>query len=119
MNTILVVDDEHFLRLLYERELTEAGYQVEAVGDGNDALAALERAPRDLVILDIRMREGIPNGLMILNEILKQNRGQKVILNTAYASYMDEGASWLANGFVVKSADMTELKTKIREVLAT
>lgn len=118
MKMILIVDDEPHIRMLYERELGEEGYRIEAVATGEEALRVLEREPVDLVVLDIRLREHEPNGLTLLNEILTRKRDQKVIINTAYASYMDEGASWLANGFVVKSSDLTELKTKIRDVLA-
>lgn len=117
MNSILIVDDEPHIRLLYTQELAEEGYRIESVATGEDALEAMEREPVDLVVLDIRFENQAANGLAVLNEILRRNRNQKVILNTAYAGYMDEGASWLANGFVVKTADLTELKATIRDVL--
>lgn len=119
MNTILIVDDEPHLRLLYEQELSEEGYDIESVATGREALQVLERDPVDLVVLDIRLEKKTSNGLNVLNEILRRKRDQKVILNTAYPSYMDDGASWMANGFVVKSADLSELKDTIREVLQT
>ncbi|MBI4551511.1 MAG: response regulator [Candidatus Latescibacteria bacterium] len=118
MKTILIVDDEPYIRMLYERELAEEGYHARAVATGSEALQMLERDPVDVVVLDVRLAEQEPNGLTILNEILARKRDQKIILNTAYPSYMDEGASWLANGFVVKSSDLTELKARIREVLS-
>ena len=119
MDTILIVDDEPHIRLLYEQELSEEGYHIESVSTGNEALQVLEQDPVDLVVLDIRLKEESSDGLTVLNEILRKNRDQKVVLNTAYASYMDAGASWQANGFVVKSADLTELKTTIKDVLTT
>jgi DNA-binding NtrC family response regulator len=119
MSTILIVDDESHIRLLYEQELSSEGYQIKATGSGTEALQMLEDAPVDLVVLDIRLEKQEKNGLEVLNEILRRKRSQKVILNTAYPSYMDEGAAWQANGFVVKSADLTELKTTIKDVLKT
>lgn len=119
MNKILIVDDEPHIRLLYEQELSVEGYQVESVATGEEALQVLDKKAIDLVVLDIRLEGEPSNGLTILNEILRRKRDQKVILNTAYASYMDEGTSWLASGFVVKSADLTELKETIRNVLQT
>ena len=86
---------------------------------GRYAMQILEDAPVDLVVLDIRLENQEQNGLEVLNEILRRKRSQKVILNTAYPSYMDEGAAWQANGFVVKSADLTELKTTIKDILKT
>ena len=117
MDTILIVDDEPHIRFLYEQELSEEGYHIESVATGAEALQFLEKVPIDLVVLDVRLEDRTANGLTIINEIMRKKRNQKVILNTAYASYMDEGVSWLANGFVVKSADLAELKATIRDVL--
>ncbi len=40
-----------------------------------------------------------------------------VILYTAYSSYKENFMTWSADAYVVKSADMAELKAKIRDVL--
>jgi two-component system, OmpR family, response regulator MprA len=52
---ILVADDEEAVRTAVRRALTLAGYEVELVADGDEALASLaERAP-DAILLDIMM----------------------------------------------------------------
>jgi len=38
-------------------------------------------------------------------------------LNTAYSNYKDDFMSWAADAYVVKSSDLTQLKTTIRAVL--
>ncbi|HEX2956167.1 MAG TPA: sigma-54 dependent transcriptional regulator [Chitinispirillaceae bacterium] len=76
---ILVVDDEASLRLLLTKELIRVGYSVEAVNDGDDALARLREDFFNIVLLDIVMpktdgietlrimkQEGIPSEVIIL-----------------------------------------------------
>lgn len=55
MPTILVVDDDPQLRGWLSRILEDKGHQVEAVGDGKEALAFLERTEPALIVLDLFM----------------------------------------------------------------
>jgi hypothetical protein len=43
--------------------------------------------------------------------------GIPVIINNAYSLYKDNFLAWLADALIVKSADLAELKLKIRELL--
>ena len=52
---ILIADDEDGLRWVLEKGLRQAGYEVTAVRDGDEALRVFSEAPFDLVFLDIRM----------------------------------------------------------------
>ena len=113
---ILVVDDEVNQALLYEQELTEEGYNVDLVNSGNDALELVKQNTYDLVILDIGMPD--MDGLETLGRMLGMDNKLPVILNTAYPSYKDNFMSWAADAYVVKSSDLTELKTKIKESLS-
>ncbi len=115
MKRILVVEDEESLRMLYEQELREEGYEVLTVESGEEAIKVLEGDNIDLVILDIRLT-GM-NGLEALEEMLLKNRNLKVIINTAYANYKDDFSSWLADAYLIKSSDLTELKATIRKLL--
>ena len=40
-----------------------------------------------------------------------------VILCTAFSFYKDDFSAWLADGYVVKSSDMQELKDEIKKAL--
>jgi len=115
MKTILVVEDEENLQILYSQELTDFGYNVITVESGEKALSILDKEKVDLVVLDIRLT-GM-NGLEALEEMLLKNRNLKVVINTAYATYKDDFSSWLADDYVVKSSDLTELKTSIAKLL--
>ncbi len=115
MTKLLVVDDERNIRKLYESELTRAGYEVETAESAEEALEMIAKAPPDLVVLDIRL-DGM-DGIDCLRTIMETRRDLPVVLNSAYSTYKQDFASWMADAYVVKSADLTELKTKIKEVL--
>ena len=115
MKPILVVEDEDSLRLLYEHELSDSGYKVITTSSGEDAISILAKQKVDLVVLDIRLT-GI-NGLEALEEMLLKNRNLKVVINTAYANYKDDFSSWLADAYLIKSSDLSELKLTIQELL--
>ncbi len=115
MQTILVVDDDDPIRRLIELELKDDGYQVLTASNAQDALKLVQAEPLDLVILDIRM-PGM-DGLEALPRILGLKEGLKVILNTAYSQYQDSFMSWAADAYIIKSADLTELKAKVKELL--
>jgi CheY-like chemotaxis protein len=115
MATLLVVDDEEHQRMLYQEELGEEGYQVILARNGKEALDKVLEISPDLIVLDIRMP--VMDGLEALGRIVGKERNIPVIIHSAYSSYKDDFMSWSADDFVVKSADLTELKKKIRELL--
>ena len=79
---ILICDDELLIRLWLEEHLREAGHAAEGVGDGAELLAALEREPGDLVLLDLRLPDG--SGVDLLPRIHVLDPGLPVIMMTAY-----------------------------------
>lgn len=115
MAQLLVADDDKNLALLYEQELTDAGYKVDVVHDARQAIARVESDPPDLLILDIQM-PGM-DGIEALSHILGKNNQLPVILNTAYSNYKDNFMTWSADAYVVKSSDLSELKTTIANIL--
>jgi len=112
---ILVVEDDESQRLLYHDELVEAGYEVMLAANGREALKQLDRGKPDLIILDVVMP--VMDGMETLGRIIREYRDVPVILNTAYSSYRDEFMSWGADAYVVKSADLGELKAKVRQII--
>ena len=52
---VLVVDDEKRIREVVEYALVKASYRVTTVADGLSALAAFERDPPDVVVLDVTL----------------------------------------------------------------
>ena len=115
MTKLLVVDDEKNIRKLYESELKRVGYEVVTAESAEEALEMMEGDPPDLVVLDIRL-EGM-DGIDCLRTIMEKRRDLPVILNSAYLTYKQDFASWMADAYVVKSSDLTELKDTIEQVL--
>jgi len=112
---ILVVEDEESLRLLYEEELKSEGYEVLTAGNGREAIELLETEKPDLILLDIVMP--VMDGMEALGRIVGKERRIPIILNTSYSGYRQDFMSWAADAYVTKSADLSELKKKIRELL--
>mgnify|MGYP001769639249 FL=1 len=114
--TVLVIDDEAHVRMLYAEELQALGYAV-ALSDGTDDPLELVRIHKaDLVILDIKL--GARSGLDLLQTIRREHAALPVILSTAYDSFRCDLKSIAADAYVVKSYDSTELMDKVRELLS-
>lgn len=113
MARIMVVEDEQPLLELYKSELEDEGYEVMPVGNGKDVMAKVKDFEPEVIVLDIRL-EGI-EGLEVLEQIKGYDPGLPVILNSAYATYKANFSSWIADDYVVKSPDLTELKSTIRK----
>ncbi len=81
---ILVVDDEYGIRTGVHQLLELEGYAVEEAQTGRDALAALERRPFDLVLIDYRLPD--IDGLTLLQAIRSREFDVMTCMITAYAN---------------------------------
>ena len=115
MSKILIVEDEKPLLELYKNELEEEGWEVMPLESGEKILECIEAFGPDLVILDIRL--GGTEGLRVLEQIKSHDVNLPVILNSAYSNYKQNFSSWIADEYVVKSPDLTELKSTIKKYL--
>lgn len=57
MTTILLIDDDPHIRDILRFALTREGFAVTEAADGAEGLAAAQRTPPDLIILDVMMPE--------------------------------------------------------------
>lgn len=55
MKRILIADDESHMRGVLKLYLTRAGYEVEAVANGGEALSSILNSPPDVLVTDIHM----------------------------------------------------------------
>ncbi len=115
MTTILLVEDDKNQRLLYEQELGLEGYEIRTAIDGKDAIKKVQEQRPDLIIMDICMPE--MDGFEAMGMILSKHKSIPTIINSAYGNYKDTFMSWIADDYIVKSSDLTELKNKIKELL--
>ncbi len=115
MKKILVVDDEESIRFLYKEELEEEGYIVECAKNGEEALEKLMVFKPDLISLDIKMP--VMDGIETLKQIREKERHLPIILCSAYGEYKQDLTTWASDAYVVKCADLTNLKSTIRKLL--
>jgi PAS domain S-box-containing protein len=117
--TILLVDDESFIRELAEDILRRFGYAVITASDGEMALEIYreKKASISLVILDLIM-PGM-GGERCLEEILKIDPSQKVVIASGY-SPMGSTRHALQKGaraYAKKPYDVRSMMAMVREVL--
>jgi len=73
---ILVADDDQTTCLLMQAALVKAGLAVELAHDGEAALAAFERAPFDMVMLDVDMPR--MNGIELVRRIREDPKFREI-----------------------------------------
>lgn len=112
---VLVVDDEDNIRFLYKEELTDEGYDVTLAASADDAWEKINQQTPDLITLDIKM-PGM-NGMDFLKKLMDEGKDIPVVICSAYGSYKQDFRVWASNAYVVKSADLSELKLTIKEIL--
>jgi two-component system, cell cycle sensor histidine kinase and response regulator CckA len=117
--TVLLVDDEEFVRDLGKRILSKAGYKVLTAADGLDAciLFKEKREEISLVILDLIMPG--KGGRECLKELLEIDPQARVLIASGYSPDTSARGSIEsgAKGFVDKPFRMKELLRQVRKVL--
>lgn len=115
MARILVIDGDDVARTACCEDLTRDGHLAVAVPCASAAREAVQREMPDLVVLDV----GPPSsdGIGILGELLSLGREIRIVLHTVHLLYKDDFRSWLADAYVLKSQDTSELREVIRDVL--
>lgn len=114
MPRILVAEDEARIASFVEKGLKSAGFGVETVADGVDALTLARSGEFDLLLLDI----GLPglDGLEVLRRLRTDAASLPVIILTARDSASDTVAGFEggANDYVAKPFRFDELLARIR-----
>ncbi len=113
--TILVVDDEESIRFLYREELEDEGYRVITAADGEEAMRKVRKDKPDLITLDIRM-PGM-DGIEVLQRIREMDKEIPVIMSTAYGEYRNDFNVWASDAYVIKTANLGELKETIGRLM--
>ncbi len=116
LGRVMIVEDEAELAQLLADYLRREGFEVEIVGDGDRALAALRCTTPDMVLLDI-MLPGT-DGVAILRE-LRKSSDVPVILATARVEEIDRliGLELGADDYVCKPYSPREVVARVKSVL--
>jgi len=115
---VVIVEDHALVRagmraLLQKLDGIEV---VSDVGDGWEAVHAVQKDAPDLVLMDIAM-PGL-NGLDATSRIVKESPSSRVILLSMHANeeYLQQALQAGASGYLLKGADLAELEMAIRTV---
>lgn len=118
-NTILIVDDAAFMRMMIKDILSKNGFEV--VGEANDGLQAIEKYKElspDLVTMDITMPE--MDGITALKEIKELDPDAKVIMCSAMGqqAMVIDAIQAGAKDFIVKPFQADRVVEAISKTLA-
>ena len=109
--TVLVVDDDRQLCELLTEFLTEAGYVVQCVDNGETAWAELQHSSPDVVLSDIKMPR--LSGIDLASRLVSGGYATPIILMSA--GYDDRAG--ISASFIRKPFDFDLLLTTIATVL--
>ncbi len=118
--TVLIVEDDEFLRSLTVKRLEKEGYQVEAAVDGESGVAMAESKKPNLVLLDLLL-PGL-DGFEVLKKI-KANADTKntpviIFSNLGQKEDIEKAKTLGANDFLIKANfTLDDVVTKIHGLL--
>ncbi len=117
MPNILVVDDKDSMRNMLHETLAEAGYRVDSVVNGSQAVDLVRNKSYDLVLTDLKMPD--VDGLQVLSAAKEVDIDTSVIVMTAYGTIEDAVAAMKqgAFDFITKPFDTEHLCVLIGRAL--
>jgi two-component system OmpR family response regulator/two-component system response regulator QseB len=114
---VLLVEDDALLGAGLRAGLSQAGFAVDWVRDGAEALDTLETEPISAVVLDL----GLPGigGLTVLRRLRARRSKVPVLILTARDAVDDRvtGLDAGADDYVVKPVDLAELAARLRALI--
>ena len=109
---VLVVDDEDDIRRLVSFNLTEAGFEVETVENGEGAMAAAVRSPPSVLVLDLMLPD--VSGM----EVCRRMRADPVLADAAILMLTARGDEYdRVLGFEVGADDYVVKPFSVRELV--
>ncbi len=118
---ILIIEDDIYIRDVYEEILTKAGYDIITAVDGQEGVVKAQEGGYSLILLDVMMPK--LDGLGVLRELKesppKKTNGHIILLtNLAHNTIIDEAKKLGAFSYFIKSdLNPDELVQKVKEVL--
>jgi two-component system OmpR family response regulator len=114
---LLLVDDEDNLRSMLQAALRHNGFDVVSVASGRAALAAIEEAEPDLVVLDVMMPD--LDGFDVCRRLRADGHTTPVLFLTARDGTEDKvrGLTLGGDDYLVKPFSLDELVARVQAVL--
>lgn len=116
-SSVLVVDDEPGMRTALQANFLRHGWRVETASGVRDAARAVSLSSFDLVVSDIRMRDG--DGFEVMCSVLKDSPTTAVILLTAFGSVPEAVQSMRSGAFdyLTKPVSFEQLQAAAARVM--
>jgi DNA-binding response OmpR family regulator len=116
---VLVVEDDRDIADLVARYLRKAGFEVEILASGRDALAALTSRPPDLLVLDLMLPHVSGQEICRIARAQPSTAGLPIIMLTARADEPDRisGLELGADDYIGKPFSPNELVARVRALL--
>jgi DNA-binding response OmpR family regulator len=86
---ILVCDDESSLREALRQSFQREGHRVLAVADGRSAIDQASTRHFDVMLLDVALGPGSPDGYEVCRELRQRRNGMPIIMLTALDTEAD------------------------------
>ena len=117
MLKILIAEDDRELRRLFAHVLLKNGYTVKEVGNGKEALDALDNAYFDLIISDIMMPE--MDGYTFVQNLRAAGNTTPVMMITAKDAFDDMRLGFLlgTDDYMVKPINVNEMVLRVGALL--
>jgi DNA-binding NtrC family response regulator len=112
---ILIVDDQACVRELLSEELTDEGHSVISSGCAKSAVEQLRFSRPDLVLLDLYLDNH--KGWDVLGDIKRRDPRLPVLIVTAYDTFVNDPRLSQADGYVIKSFNLDNLKQEVAKIL--
>lgn len=114
---ILLAEDEAALGMIIQESLESRGFNVVFCKDGQEAKAAYEADPPDIMVLDVMMPK--LDGFSLVKSIRKNDQFIPIIFLTAKSRTEDvvEGFGYGANDYLKKPFSMEELIVRIQSLI--
>lgn len=117
MLKILIAEDDRELRQLFSHVLMKNGYTVKGVGNGQEALDAMDNDYYDLIISDIMMP--VMDGYAFVHQLRDAGDTTPVLMITAKDAFDDMRQGFLSgtDDYMVKPVNVNEMVLRVGALL--
>ncbi|MFT4961440.1 MAG: two-component system nitrogen regulation response regulator NtrX [Paracoccaceae bacterium] len=119
MSDILIVDDERDIRELVSDILEDEGYATRLVGNSDDCMAAINKEPPALLILDIWLKDSRMDGIDILKAVKRDNPDVPVVIISGHGN-IEIAVAAIRQGaydFIEKPFNIDQLLVVVRRAM--
>ncbi len=116
-HSILIVDDDSELRILYRAILEREGYLVDEAPNGAEALKYLMSHTPDVIVMDMLMPMLGGEAVMRRIQQMPALRDVRVVVLTAYPRFRESAQYLQADQFLVKPVKPTDILQAIAAAL--